>query len=83
MLVASIQLLQSTHKDSDHTAVMAVLRCAETHPCGNVMGTVIMLCLCFGCHGSLELDSMVITTCALIGTSRKLAVHNYMSIDNI
>ena len=31
---------------------------AETHPCGNVVSAVIMFCLRFGCHGSLELDHL-------------------------
>jgi len=47
--------------DSVHIIVIAVMhRClrAETHPCGNVVSTVIMFCLCFGCHGSLELDQL-------------------------
>jgi len=52
----------------------------ETHPCVKVMSTVVMFCLRFGRHGSLELhqmNSVVITWHALIGTSRKLAVYNY------
>ena len=60
---------------------MAVLHCAETHPCGNVVSAV-MFRLRFGCHGSLELDqlnSVYHVTCALIGTSRKFAAYNYTS----
>ena len=47
------------HKDSVHIVVIAVVRLclhAETHPCGNVVSTVITLCLRLGRHGSLELD---------------------------
>jgi len=40
-------ILSATIARSDHTALMAVLCCAEIHPCGR--------------HGSLELDTLFIT----------------------
>ena len=52
---------------------------AETYPCGKVVSTVIMVCLCFGHYGLLELDQRVMTWRALIGTSCKLAAYNYTS----
>ena len=47
------------HEDSVRIVVIAVVHwclSAEKHPCGNVVSAVIMLCLRFGRHGSLELD---------------------------
>jgi len=81
-LIGSVAL-RKPHKDSVHIVVIAVLHwClrAETHPCDNVVSAVIMFCLRFGRHGSLELDqlnSVDITWRVLIGTSCKLAAYIY------
>ena len=76
---------QERHEDFVHIAVIAVVHwClrAETHPYGNVVRAVIILCLRFGCHGLLELDQLngvIITWCALIGTRCRLAACNCTS----
>ena len=84
-LTSAVQLSGKAHEDSVQVVVIAVLHwclCAETHPCGKVVRAVIMFCLRFGRHCSIVLDqlrSVVITWCALIAASRKLADYNYTS----
>jgi len=48
----------------------------ETHPCGNVVSAVIMFCLRFGRHGSINWTAYHHVKCALIGMSRELAAYN-------
>jgi len=52
----------------------------ETHPCGNVVSAV-MFCLRFDrLHAIRSIEQRVHhVTCALIGTSRKLAAYDYTS----
>ena len=58
-------------------AVVYWCLCVENHRCGNVVSAVIMFCLRFGRrHGSINWTACHHVTCALIGTSRKLAAYN-------
>jgi len=53
---------------------------AKNHPCGKVVSAVVMFCLPFGHHTSLELHidrHGHHVTCVLIGTSRNLAAYKY------
>jgi len=60
---------------SDHCRVL-MLTCRNLR-CGNVVSVVIMFCLRFGRHGSIKIEQRGHhVTCALIGTSRKLAAYN-------
>jgi len=55
-----------------------MLMCRNS-PLWQRMSAVIMFCLCFGRHGSIIEQRGHHVTCALIGTSRKLAAYNYAS----
>ena len=63
-LSLAVQLLGKTHKDSDYTAMVAVVHwClgAETHPGSEVVISVIIFCRLSGRHCLLNSNSRVIT----------------------
>ena len=80
-VIGSVALRKGLQRFFQHHSRALMLTCRNSplwqgcERCSNV-------CLRFGCHGSLKLDqlnSVVITWRALIGTSRKLAFYNYTS----